>query len=213
MTTIYVLNRQFDIYDIGKECQLIYCKDAFLTSEDAASVRKSLEALPFKPIYVKMHGQTHEMGAQSLWLNNEGKSYKFTGSTTEAHPIPSAMSCIFQLMNDLANASPSHFSGIRYDQSKGGIWANKYQSTKGLGAHSDSKDGTVKGSDILSLSFGEPRVFFIQSDSHYYEIPLGDNTMCVMAGRMFQSTLKHGIRPSKEYKNVRYNLTFRHYIK
>lgn len=83
------------------------------------------------------------------WSQAYGKNYKYTGSVSNALPIP-------DILLPFLTWSQEHIS-----PQLNGLLLNWYDGSKGhyIGKHRDKKGDLIKGSDIVTISLGEERIF------------------------------------------------------
>lgn len=127
-----------------------------------------------------------------------GIDYKFSGKVHTAIPIPS-----------IFNKYIEYFSS-KYSCEYNMILANWYVNGEHyIGMHSDDEKQIKKGSPIITLSFGDSRVFKIQhkKSKEIEKYTLKHNEYFVMGGN-FQKEYRHGI-PKQKNKSKRVSLTFR----
>lgn len=131
-----------------------------------------------------------------------GRSYYYSGVYHEAVPMIPMLEKIMkwcQMINPLMN----------------GFLVNWYEDNKAyIGAHSDSTDNLVPGSEIISISFGASREMRFQKkkcmpdDIINTKLNLTNGTVVIMGGNC-QYTHKHSIPVSRVISGRRINITCR----
>ena len=95
---------------------------------------------------IRMYGR---MVATPRWQQAYGHDYRYTGNLNKALPVPTA---IKPLVDWAQNSLEPRLNGILinwYDGSKGHY----------IGPHRDSPQGLIEGAPIVTISFGEERIF------------------------------------------------------
>lgn len=79
-----------------------------------------------------------------------------------------------------------------------------------IGAHSDSREGLLPGTNIYSFSFGQERDFVISSKIQKFRkvFPLANNSLIIMEDEI-QQYYKHAVPKRTNAKGRRINITFR----
>lgn len=98
---------------------------------------------------IHMHGKRIPI---PRWQQAFGRDYRFSGVTSAAAPIPN------NLQPYLAWARE------HLDRDLNGLLLNWYDGAKGhyIGKHRDSRIGLINGAPIVTISFGEERIFRLQ---------------------------------------------------
>ena len=82
------------------------------------------------------------------WQQAIGASYSYTGSRNNAVPVPRSLIPLLE------------WSQQMIDSRLNGMLLNYYEGAEDyIGAHHDSTKGLVSGSPIVTISFGEKRIF------------------------------------------------------
>ena len=103
------------------------------------------EKHPLERHMVKMIGKLIQV---PRWQQAEGASYSYTGSRNNAIPVRRSLMPLL------------HWSQETIDSRLNGLLLNYYEGTEDyIGAHHDSTKGLVSGSPIVTISFGETRIF------------------------------------------------------
>ncbi len=150
-----------------------------------------------KPV-IHLHGRAVEV---PRWQQAYGADYHFSGQTMPAAPVPPALGPLLA------------WSQAAVDPRLNGLLVNWYDGPGHyIGPHRDSTRGMAFGGPIVTLSFGERRVFrltrgagagrevrdFAAEDGAAFVLPFATN-----------SIWKHGVPKSARYKGRRVSVTVR----
>ena len=118
---------------------------------------------------IRMYGR---LVATPRWQQAYGHDYRYTGNLNKALPVPSAITPL------LAWAQGT------LEPRLNGILINWYDGSQGhyIGPHRDSREGLIEGAPIVTISFGEERVFRIRphGGKGKIDIPVADGTVIVI---------------------------------
>lgn len=136
------------------------------------------------------------------------KSYKFSGVNHQAIDLPDK----FNPYLEWINKQKYH----KYN----GVLVNYYRNGDDyIGRHSDNESELAKGVPIVSISLGKTRTFRLRdkenNESIIKDIKMPNNTYLIMAGKKFQTTIKHEVIKEKyneDEDNRRINITFRVFV-
>lgn len=173
------------------------------------------------------------------WYETGGGTYKFSGK--KYHPFPyekwllefqDKLNRELNIAFDKLRAECPEFDGFNLNS----VLINKYRSgSDSVSWHSDDEPEFGINPAIVSVSLGQPRTFEVKRmsesvrektmnkrgipfvpDNNYksesYKFNLGEGSLLVMGGA-FQDYWLHSVPKQEGLKGVRYNLTFRPYIK
>lgn len=133
--------------------------------------------------------------------------YKYSGKTINAEQ--KTPDILLKLL-DCANGMDIDGSGHKFNQ----ILVNWYEDgSKYISPHSDNEPELIKGSPILSLSFGATRRFRLKKipgGEQDTVVELKNNSFVIMGGTC-QTTHKHEVLKEPGCKNKRINITFRQF--
>lgn len=135
------------------------------------------------------------------WQQAYNKSYSYTGSRNNALPVPPELSTYWDWA--VANIDPR----------LNGLLLNWYDGALGhyIGKHRDSTDNMIKGAPIVTLSFGEERVFRIRpwkKAEGYKDFAVQNGSVIILPYETNQ-TWTHEIVKSKKLLGRRISLTIR----
>jgi DNA ligase (NAD+) len=140
------------------------------------------------------------------WQKTYGKDYKFSGIVHKGEKIPKEFQQYLDWVNTLGYGE--------FNQ----VFVNWYKDgTHYIGKHRDSEHEIIKDSAIVSISFGETRIFRLRNyktNEIVRDIKMTNGDVLVMGGK-FQTELTHEV-PKITGKNAsligpRINLTFRQF--
>jgi alkylated DNA repair dioxygenase AlkB len=105
-------------------------------------------AHPAERHWVKMWGKSMQV---ARWQQAYGANYAYTGSLNNALPVPAFLGPLLE------------WSRTAIDGRLNGLLLNWYEGEEHyIGPHSDSTDGLAAGSVIVTISFGEERLFRLE---------------------------------------------------
>jgi alkylated DNA repair dioxygenase AlkB len=95
---------------------------------------------------IKMHGR---LVKTPRWQQAYGMDYHYTGRTNQALPVPSPLEPLLAWVKE------------QIDIRLNGLLLNWYDGTQGhyIGKHRDSRVNMIEGAPIVTISFGEERIF------------------------------------------------------
>jgi alkylated DNA repair dioxygenase AlkB len=147
---------------------------------------------------IMMHGRLVET---PRWQQAYGADYHYTGRVNKALPVPPLLEPLLAWVRE------------RIDTRINGALLNWYEGPGHyIGAHHDSVKHMVKGSPIVTVSFGETRTFRLTkgkgADAKTIDFSAPDGTMFVMP---YDTNLawKHAVPKSMQYTGRRISVTFR----
>jgi alkylated DNA repair dioxygenase AlkB len=154
------------------------------------------------PVYhlVEMYGK---LVPTPRWQQAFGVSYFYTGRVNEALPIP-------PLLVPLLNWSKENV-----DKRLSGILVNWYDGQKAhrIGAHNDSTENLIFGTPIVTVSFGEERIFRLHPGRNCrhaasIDFQAGDGDVFIMP---YDTNLayKHSVPAFKRLSERRISVTLR----
>lgn len=147
---------------------------------------------------VKILGKTVET---PRWQQAYNKSYQYTGSRNNALPVPSELSPYWE------------WAITSIDPRLNGLLLNWYDGALGhyIGKHRDSTHNMIEGAPIVTISFGEERVFRLRP----WEAERGNKDFVVRNGSVIvvpydtNQSWMHEIVKSKKLLGKRISLTLR----
>jgi alkylated DNA repair dioxygenase AlkB len=106
------------------------------------------------------------------WQQAFGRDYAFSGTVSEALPVPDMLAPFLVWVRDAA------------DPRLNGLLLNWYEAQRGhyIGAHRDSRHGLVVGSPIVTISIGDERVFRLRlpKEKGFVDFPATHGSVFVM---------------------------------
>ena len=153
---------------------------------------------PEKYHTLKILGKTVET---PRWQQAYNKSYKYTGSSNDALPVPPEFRPYWD------------WSMTSIDSRLNGLLLNWYDCALGhyIGKHRDSTHNMIEGAPIVTLSFGEERVFRLRpwkAKVGYNDFVVQNGSVIIMPYQTNQSWT-HEITKSKKLRGKRISLTLR----
>jgi alkylated DNA repair dioxygenase AlkB len=117
-----------------------------LADTHRATFKSLWELHPAHSNEILIHGR---MVPMPRWQQAFGRDYAFSGTLSEALPIPDILAPFLASVRD----------GV--DRRLNGLLLNWYEAERGhyIGAHRDSRQGLVVGCPIVTISIGDRRVF------------------------------------------------------
>jgi alkylated DNA repair dioxygenase AlkB len=155
-------------------------------------------AHPDEKHQILMHGRLVET---PRWQQAYGTDYHYTGRVNKALPVPPSLT---PLLSWAQSAVDSHINGVLLNWYDG---PGHY-----IGPHHDSIQHMVVGAPIVTVSFGETRIFRLThgkgAKMRRLEFPAPDGTVFVMP---YDTNLawKHSVPKSARYTGRRISVTFR----
>ena len=149
---------------------------------------------------IRMYGR---LVATPRWQQAYGHDYRYTGNLNKALPVPTA---IQPLLNWARKTVEPRLNGIII---------NWYDGSKGhhIGPHRDSPEGLIEGAPIVTISFGEERIFrFRPHDGHgKIDLPVGHGTVVVIPCETNREWT-HEVPKTKKQAGKRISVTLRAFI-
>ena len=143
-----------------------------------------------------MHGK---LVPTPRWQQAYGRDYHYTGQVNKALPIPT----LLQPLLDWSKA---------IDQKLNGLLLNWYDGSLGhyIGKHRDSTSNLCSGSPIVTISFGEARIFRLRpyKGTDIIDFPATDGTVFVMP-HSTNGAWTHEVPKSTRNKGRRISVTIR----
>ena len=164
---------------------------------DSAGFEVLWELHPSDYHVIQMHGRPVKT---ARWQQAYGADYHYTGRTNAALPVPpileSLQSWARRVIDDRLN----------------GLLLNWYDGTLGhsIGPHNDSTTNLVPGAPIVTISFGEERIFRLTHSQQKVK-----RDFLAEAGTVFimpydtNLALKHAVPRRARYRSRRISTTFR----
>lgn len=131
--------------------------------------RQLWEIHPAECHLIKIHGR---LVHTPRWQQAFGREYHYTGRVNSALPVPLILDPLLVWASGAIDASLN------------GILVNWYEGQKGhyIGAHRDSTVMMIEGAPIVTISFGEERVFRLRpwKGAGFIDFPVHNGTVIVM---------------------------------
>jgi alkylated DNA repair dioxygenase AlkB len=164
---------------------------------DAAAFKVLWDLHPSDYHLIKMHGRLVET---PRWQQAYGADYHYTGRTNTALPIPPIL-------------EPLHtWARQAIDERLNGLLLNWYDGTLGhyIGPHKDSTKNMVCGAPIVTVSFGQERIFRLTHPKQKVkrDFPAQDGTVFIMPYAT-NKAWKHGVPKRACYHDKRISITLR----
>ncbi len=146
---------------------------------------------------IKMHGRDV---ATPRWQQAYGADYHYAGQTNRALPVPPILAPLWD------------WSLATLDPRLNGLLLNWYDGKLGhyIGLHHDSTRNMVVGAPIVTISFGEERIFRLSHPGRKVTraFPARDGTVFIMP---YETNLawKHGVPRRARYRGRRISVTLR----
>ena len=149
---------------------------------------------------IRMYGR---MVATPRWQQAYGHDYRYTGNLNKALPVPTAIKPLF----DWAQNS--------LEPRLNGILLNWYDGSKGhyIGPHRDSPQGLIEGAPIVTISFGEERIFRFRphNGKGKTDLPVG-NGMIVVIPYETNRAWTHEVPKTTKLTGKRMSVTLRAFV-
>ena len=146
---------------------------------------------------ITMHGREV---AIPRWQAAYGQDYRFSGQVSEALPLPDVMRPILEWARE------------QIDDRLNGVLMNWYDARQGhyIGAHRDSTIGLVPRTPIVTISFGEERVFRMRphKGKGFEDVSVGHGDVLVIPWKT-NLTHTHEVPYAKRYVARRISMTLR----
>ena len=158
------------------------------------------ENVLWKQEVIKMYGDVHPLPRLTSWYGDSGKSYSYSGITSQPNPWTPKLRDLKLLVEA---ATMSKFNSVLLNWYRDG---SDY-----LSWHADDEPELGQEPTIASVNFGETRDFVLRRNENHAEkiiVPLGHGSLLVMSGKL-QSHWQHSVPKRKKIHASRFNLTFR----
>ena len=146
---------------------------------------------------IKMHGRDVPI---PRWEQAYGRDYRYTGQTNQALPVPEVCRPILSWAQEAI------------DERLNGLLLNSYDGALKhyIGPHHDETNGLVVGAPIVTISFGEERIFrlSIPKTSRKHDFPARDGTVFIMPYATNQAW-KHSVPHFARWRGGRISVTIR----
>lgn len=203
--------------DIIKKWFIIKHSKFFSKEESKYYFDKLNEITEFKENLIYRKGKFHKTPRKMIWYQDEKQPYNFCGGTLESHKdiewIENLKNIIIDRFSKLSiKINEKYFEINKLNLNS--LLINKYENGKNyVSWHSDNESVFPEGTDIISISFGIKRNFLIKNleTNKIDSFILEDGDIFIMGG-YFQKYFHHMI-PKCNTDSIRYNFTFRTYIK
>lgn len=197
------MSANLNTHDLGNDCELLVGnlpQELVWTVEEFAAMWLTRPAGKHK---IMMHGHLVDLPRGQA---AHGKDYHFSGTRKVAGPIPESLMPLTTWVQTNIHA------GLN------GLLANYYDGpTEYIGPHHDSVKNMVKDAPIVTVSFGETRVFRMTLEGNREkktiildtkDFPAPNGTVFVMP---YNTNLawKHSVPKSTRYTGRRISVTFR----
>lgn len=150
--------------------------------------------------HIKMFGKTIPLPRLTAWYGDAGKSYTYSGITSQPNPWNTGLRYIKQRVELVA--------AVTFNS----VLLNWYRSGEDhMSWHADDEHELGINPVIASVNFGEARDFVLRRNDDPTQkivIPLQHGTVLVMGGQL-QHYWQHSVPKRKKVKGSRFNLTFR----
>lgn len=167
---------------------------------DVTSFNELWERHPDKYHSVKIHGRLVQT---PRWQQEFGKDYHYTGRIKHALPIPILLA---PLLSWAKEAIDTHLNGLL---------VNWYEGQLGhyIGRHRDSIKNMLEGVPIVTMSFGDERVFRLRPwrGHGYLDFPARDGTVFVMPFDTNRAWT-HEVPPGRQLIGRRISVTLRGFV-
>jgi len=175
----------------------------YLSEAQQTALLEEADAYPLSRPVIKVYGKQHAIPRTQVWFGDEGCDYLYSGLFINALPWPKYARLLQQkLKRDFGlNAN--------------GVLVNRYaDGNESMGWHSDDEPEIAIGSDIVSVTLGATRDFFIRhkSSHHKISISLESGDLLLMQWPM-QKEWEHSLPKRMKVMEPRLNFTFRALIK
>lgn len=186
------------IHDLGDRCRFFAGRLPEHLLWDSARLEEAWRLHPDEKHLIMMHGRLVET---PRWQQAYGADYHYTGRVNRALPVPPLLAPL------LAWAQASLEARLN------GILLNWYEGPGHyIGPHHDSTKHMAEGAPIVTVSFGETRVFRLSrgkgAEQIVKDFPAPHGTVFVMPFAT-NERWKHGVPKSARYTGRRISVTFR----
>jgi len=188
----------FTAHDLGDGLQFLEGRLPDKLLWDAESFEAAWSLHPAIRPNILMHGR---MVQTPRWQQAYGQDYRFNGQTSRADPVPSLLAPL------LAWAQHDVHSDVN------ALLVNWYEGPDHyIGPHHDTTRWMLPGAPIITISFGEERVFRLSRGTgergETRDFPATDGTVFVIP-RETNDVWKHAIPKSARYTGRRISVTIR----
>ena len=189
---------RFDTHDLGDGSLFLVGRLAAGLTLDACDFQSLWDLHPSEKHVIMMHGRPVET---PRWQQAYGANYHYTGRVNQALPM---LPLLFPLREWVQKMIDLRLNGILLSWYSG--------SAHYIGPHHDSIKGMVRDTPIVTVSFGETRVFRLTklhgNETWTRNVPAPNGTVFVMP---FDTNLawKLGVPKSTRYTGKRISVTFR----
>ncbi len=162
-------------------------------------VNEELEIKPEIIVFDKVCHQQRDIG----FYSNNSIGYHYSNKLMKSKPLTENLEKLIKEVNEIFS---SEFNGILINRYNDG--------TNYIGAHSDDEKGLDENIGVVSLTYGEKRIFRIR-DKFTKKIILDvepETGDFIQMGGRFQKYYTYEIPVQKKIKSARYSFTFRKHI-
>jgi alkylated DNA repair dioxygenase AlkB len=149
-----------------------------------------------------VYGKWHQVPRLICWYGDADANYRYSGVLHQPQPWLKSLAALRERLQAYC-CSP-------FNSMLGNLYRDGHDA---MGYHADNEKGLGKNPIIASLSFGDSRLFKLRHRTRRdsLELILGHGDLLVMAGPL-QHHWQHALPRTKQLKNPRINLTFRHIL-
>lgn len=170
-----------------------------LSAEELADIK--FTNINWKQDHIKLYGKIIPLPRLTAWYGDRGKSYTYSGITSQPDPWNKGLLYMKQRIEECAG---SEFNSVLLNWYRDG--------DDHLNWHADDEKELGVNPIIASVSFGETREFLVRRNddiSKRLVLPLKHGSLLLMKGEL-QHFWQHSIPKRKRVKGSRFNLTFRY---
>lgn len=189
---------EFARHDLGDGCEFFAGDLPTQLVWDAELFNHIWTMHPADKPRIHLHGRRVEI---PRWQQAYGRDYHFSGQNSPALPIPE----VLQPLHEWARSE--------IDERLNGLLLNWYDGPGHyIGPHRDSRKNMIPGAPIVTVSFGETRVFrlsrVLDNQKRIVDFPASNGSIFVMP---YATNLvwKHGVPKSTRYVGRRISVTVR----
>lgn len=177
----------------------------FISDQLAKSILEKLkEQIQWKQEFIKMFGKVHAIPRFTAWYGDAGKTYSYSGVTSESKPW---IEELIVIKNQIEALLPQEkFNGVLLNHYRNGL--------DKMGWHADDEKELGINPTIASVSLGVTRRFDLRNrtdKNNVLKINLTNGSLLIMRGEI-QHYWVHQIPRQKLISGERINLTFRKII-
>lgn len=169
-----------------------------ISAEQLATI--AFQHMVWKQDSIRMYGKTLPLPRLTSWYGDPGRSYTYSGITSQPTPWNKALLYIKQAVEELA---ATRFNSVLINWYRDGH--------DHLAWHADDEPELGPEPVIASVNFGQPRDFLLRRNSDHQQkicVPLQHGTVLVMRGAL-QQHWQHAVPKRTRVEGSRFNLTFR----